>query len=107
MEKISFGGLLRKIVIIVVCSFAFWGVFYLIAETMFDKIFGWGWWLESWAMVLQNIVLFAPAVVTTVYWIVTLRKTPGRMLAVILLNPVLILSVLWHIFIVLTASLPT
>ena len=106
-NKISFGPYLKKIILTTLGSIAFWIAYLIFEECCLDKMLDWGWWLKDWAIALKNAITFAPAVVTTVFWCIDLRKSLDKAIAVILINPVFHLALIEYVISAFASALPT
>ncbi len=101
--KFDFLPYLKRILLSVVLAAVFWGAAVILRQAL---PLPWGWWLSRAGQILENVLLFVPAVGTSVYWCVTGKSAVDRIL-LLLTNPVLHAAVWWHIVDTLLSCLPT
>lgn len=105
-KKIPLGIYLIQLVPAVIIGILLWVAGALFSQYIAKIIFGWGWWLKDWGIVLKNAILFIPAVISSVF--LTIGKKPvSDVIVLILIDPILHLAMLWYILRTLLSCLPT
>ncbi len=97
---------LKRILLMVIGAAAFWIVANCILSIADKHVLDWGWWYSDWGRWTQNTILFAPAAVTSVIWLIIV-KPPVDKILLFLTNPVTHAAVWWYIVKTLLSCLPT
>ena len=105
-EKTDLTVYIKKLLVSIAASAAFWLVAGGFVHTHGNDLWGWGWWSKPWGELLNNAILFAPAAVTSVVWLITAKKGTDKLLLV-LTNPVTHAAAWWYIIKTLLSCLPT
>ena len=106
ISKADISSYMVKALISIVISAVVWYIANEAARGVCEKVWGWGWWLTQEGETVENVILFAPAVITSLFWAVYAKKGVNKIL-MILINPVTHLSIWWYIVDCRLACLPT
>lgn len=105
-KKMSFKPYQKEFIISIVGAAVLCLACNVILSLLSKTVFEWGWWLSTGGIFLKRSVLFAPAVLTTAFWLIK-GNSPSDKTILTISNPILHLTLMWFIFDTLLSCLPT